>query len=253
LEAKERLQQAKGAWLGRGESREQAKQKLLRYARQPKTEAHRAAISRANVVATATGGKGKLTRPFHLCLLCGLVIHRRGWHRICWDTWRAWYRQHIGSCRVPPKGARPSPLQEHGPKPETNLARNYRWLLKRRSGGACGYARTLLASTGEALTSKSTVNEGVKAFLARLPGSWDLVFTAPRRGNAARHALVPLPFQMIRVVGDHGRDLLIRRLIEFGMAGEEITRLTGMSLSRVKGVATGLKPEPASPPHRRPS
>ncbi len=93
------------------------------------------------------------------------------------------------------------------------------------------------------------VTNGVAAFLRRLPGSWDLVFTrtsATRRVNVHRQERIPLPKEILEVVEVGGRDPLIRRLLDYGMKEEDVARLTGMGLSRVKGIATGVKSERAA-------
>ena len=246
LGAKTKLGREKADWMSHGETREQAKTKLLAYARHPKTETHRRAMGVSAVVDRARRPSTPMRRAIllRLCPLCGLIVHRREWHWLCWLAWGRWYRAHVTACRVPPATARPDPLRSHGgPNPATHLARNYHWLLARRSGS---HRRTLLTSGGNGSAYKSTVTRGIASFLALLPGSWDLVFTSHPRGNAARQALVPLPLEMHQVVGAADRDPLIRRLLEYGMPEQDIARLTGMEASRVRGLALNRTAEPAA-------
>ncbi len=104
----------------------------------------------------------------------------------------------------------------------------------------------LLSTADPELSDKGTVTHGIQAFIRLLPGHWDLVFRGSlhwQRANLARQHLVPLPLEMLRIVGAGGRDPLIRRLLNFGMKEEDVARLTGMGLPRVKGIAAKLKAE----------
>jgi len=190
--------------------------------------------------------EGRITKPFSLCPLCELVTHATQWHRPCWCAWMGWYQRARG--RLPAKDARPAALRPRtrGSKPETDLARNYGWLLARRGAGKS--LREVVRRRGSEISARSAVTKAVQAFLHLLPGSWDLVFSdrQEQRGNTHRQKLVPLPLEMERLVGVGGRDPLIRRLLEFGMAEADVARLTGMGLPRVKGIRAGLRPPLAS-------
>lgn len=159
-----------------------------------------------------------------LCLLCGLVVHKDRWHRVCGSIWK-----------------KPSVLSrdgEHRPRgrpADRNLGRNYSWLMASRAGRR---TRRELFPEGK----KPAVTAAIDAFIRRLPGSWNLVFLREtrRRGNPARQALVSLP-QVLQPLIDRGaRDSLIRQLYNLGMSEKPIARLTGASPERVRGVVSAL-------------
>lgn len=245
-DAREKLRRLRSQWMIETPEQRARRLERVRTARRgPRTEAFRLACALAGVVTRAANGF--LKRPFYLCPLCGLVTHTQRWHRPCWDTWRVWYQRNVGG--IPERGVLPPPLRKRGPKPEKHLARNYRWLMARRDPKGRENCRQLLSAAAKKLKSKATVVEGIKAFIRLLPGSWDLVFSespSTRRTNIGRQELAPLTLELERRVGPGGRDNLIRRLLEFGMAEEKVARLTGMGLPKVKGINAGLRSELAS-------
>lgn len=237
--SRKKLRMAIASFTGGAAQRAKTIAQFRNYVRKPKPEKHRHAIGLSNVVTRAM--EGRITKPFFLCPLCELVTHAQQWHRPCWYAWMSWYQRTVG--HFPKVGARPPALRPRtrGPKPETNLARNYGWLIAIRGAGKS--LRAVVKDHGREISAKSSVTEAVQAFLHLLPGSWDLVFSESplvRRANIHRHKLVPLPLEMERVVGIGGRDPLIRRLLEFGMAEGDVARLTGMGLPRVKGIRLAL-------------
>src|SRR5262249_45132411 len=137
-------------------------------------------------------GLVRLRKPFHLCPLCELVSWYSQWHLPCLRTWMRWSHQKIGkgwSRRRPP----PTLPRRGRPRPDRDLMRNYRWLILRRSGTRT--RRQLLQDAREMVGTKPAVTMAVRAFIRRLPGSWDLVFRRPRntrRANWVRQELVPL-------------------------------------------------------------
>ncbi len=195
--------------------------------RRPKSLSHREAIGRGRILRT------DLRRRFALCPLCELAIYGLRWHRDCWYAWLRWCMRNLR--RRPSPSMLPPPSRTFGPKPEVNLARNYRWLMARRSGEA---PRGVLASMpGSAVADRTAVTKGVQAMLRVLPGCWDLVFANPRKGNAARQHLVPLPVELHALIERGERDDVIRRLIDFGMAEDAVARVTGATVYRVRGIA----------------
>lgn len=214
---------------GLGDTSSIERQKKFReLVRQPRTERHRQGIAFSKVAGA------RLRRPFHLCPLCELAIYAQEWHRICWYTWLRWYRRHVGP--IPGKDIRPLPTRARGPKPESNLRRNYSWLIARRVGSH--RIRELLDN---GLSAKGTVTMGVRAFLRRLPASWNLVFSSSkleRRANAQRQKIVSLPLEVESWIAAGERDGLIRRLVGFGMAEGDVASLTGASVYRVRGIGT---------------
>jgi hypothetical protein len=86
---------------------------------------------------------------------------------------------------------------------------------------------------------------GVRAFLRRLPASWDFVFSASkleRRANTQRQKIVSLPLELESLMDAGERDGLIRRLVDFEMAEGDVARLTGATVYRVRGIAAaGLR------------
>jgi hypothetical protein len=107
-------------------------------------------------------------------------------------------------------------------------------------GGRRTHPRTTLRALANAapiIDAKTTVTEGTKAFIRRLPASWDLVFSESPRGrqaNVARQVLVPLPREIRPLVERGERDALLRRLHSFGMAEEQIAKVTGATLEQVR-------------------
>lgn len=200
----------------------------------PQSDRHRRAIARSRVLRGAVSG-------FGLCLLCGLLVQARrwqlapyghSWHHDCLIAWRRYCRTVLG----PPSGRDLVPrLNRRGRKPTDNLERNYRWLLSRRSGEDTGQR---LARRSK-LASSASVTEGIKSFVRRLPGSWDLVFPGfkkYRAGNRDRQEVVPLPDLLRPLIDGGARDPIIERLHRYGMADEKTARLTGANLDRVKQV-----------------
>ncbi len=206
------------------------------YVRRPKPESHRRAIGLGNLVARAV--KRGFKRPFSLCPLCGLIRYGQQWHRVCWYTWFRWFRREMG--RKPRKGEYPPHLRQRGPNPETNLARDYQWLIERRV--AKQSRRTLVRREGSVVSVKSAVTKGIRAYLFLSPGSWDLQFceSEERSANAHRQKFIPLPAELERIGALEKRDPLIRRLLKFGMKEEDVSRLTGVNLARVKGIAARM-------------
>jgi hypothetical protein len=238
--SEKKLRMASDFFLG-GPS-ERAKQ-LRDYKHKPTSEKHRQSVTRGHTIRHALEGRLK----FLLCPLCGLIVHSRHshipsqrWHEPCRWAFRAHYQETLH--RLPKadewsKARRP----KYGPNPETNLGRNYQWLIARRGKGM---SRPELAKQpGSGVLTKPAVTEGIQAFLRLLPGSWDLVFfeSHERRANVIRQELVRLPLEVEQIVGAGGRDPLIRHLLEFGMREADVARLTGMGFPRVKGIRLALK------------
>jgi hypothetical protein len=147
-------------------------QKIRRKASAPKSETHKRNIGVAHVVL------GRITN-LALCLLCGLLVHGRRWHKRCWMRWLHWCRRNRISSSTPPPTRRGRPADE-------NLGRNYRFLLSRlvksvspqeiledfkQEIAAYGNRRR----SSERMASRTTIPHGIQSLLRVLPGSWDLV------------------------------------------------------------------------------
>jgi len=202
-------------------------EKFRRWVRQPRTIAVRHAIS----VGAIGRRYADMTKPFHLCPLCELVIVGFRWHRVCLQAWWGYVRRTLK--RVPRPGERPPPSCRRQHSPERYLRRDYGWLIARRKKRQT--RKDLLPES----SSPTTVTKGVQAFVRRLPGSWDLVFTKRRAPNNGRQTLVPLPDELASLIEAGQRDPLIYRLAGFGMRAETIARITGASIYRVRGVIAG--------------
>jgi len=225
--------------------------------RGPKTPAWKDGIARAHVL------KGDLSKPFHLCPLCGLSLYARDWHQVCWLSWK-WhcYRLELDATDV-----RPSQIKRRGPDPARRLKRNYELLVERsfrtldRNGDRRRPSREEILSDPQILAEKpavgswvkptgrrgrrrtlrsaSSVNKAIGAFLRLAPGGWNQIFTKSESGNAARQQALPLPAALEPLIISGERDTLIRRLHEFRMRHERIASLTGASLDRVTRVIAG--------------
>ena len=202
----------------------------------PKSAEHREAIARGHIVHAV------LTRPFFLCHLCGLLVHGHPWHKPCALRWLYWNRKNRKD------GHRPVDL---GTSASRHTARNYRWLIRRRTGMS---RRELLNESGKGLAPyrdrlrfkrrrppESTVTKAIAAFVHLVPGSWDLLFSVGghkkhRRGNRLLQELAPLPLELHAVIKSGDRDDLIQRLHSFGMPPLEIARVTGADTQRISRV-----------------
>jgi hypothetical protein len=217
---------------------------FAKWTKGPRSAEHRAAISTTRV------SRARVTRPFHLCPLCELVVHANDWHGCCWYTWLGWYRRNVGKVPAPTK--RPDPIHARGPKPASHLDRNFRWLFLKRS--ARRQNREILRLTGTKNNTKSSVTDAIKSFIARLPGSWDLVFSSSKKArlsaNVRRQEAVPLPLELQPLVDGGHRDGLINRLLDFSMTPEQISNLTGASLARVQGIVFHRKQSETELPDR---
>lgn len=196
------------------------------FTRRPRTPRHRSSIALAKTAGAA------LQRPFHLCPLCELAVYALRWHRDCWYTWRRWCGERMSP--ISAAAMLPPPSRSRGPNPASNLGRNYSWLLARRTGQAS--LRDLQRAT-DGISERSTVTKATQAVLTLLPGSWDLVFTTPKKGNASRQYLVRLPDELQPMIERGDRDTLIGKLLWFGMAEDAVARIVGASIHRVRGRA----------------
>lgn len=210
-------------------------------ARKWKSEEHRRAIALGCIASV------RITKTFSLCPLCGYIVYKHTWHRPCWNGWFRWYRRHLGS--LPMSRKRPPGAGRPGPRPEINLKRNYSWLIIRRATGK--QLNHLIEVHGENVSHKATVTKGIAAFVNLLPGSWDLVFSdsTMRSGNLVRKELISLPLAIQKAIDAGERDATIKRLHDFEMPEEEIARITGASVYRVKGIVRSEAEQTMPSPH----
>jgi hypothetical protein len=192
------------------------------------------AISRGQVLSRWPSG----IKGLRLCRLCGLLVHARKYHPLCWKAWMrsAAFQRERERRRWSPDKTERRPIDPEYPAflgrlPRADkIAQKYSWFMQK----IAGVPVTKLAA--DAGVAHPAVSNGIEDFKRWLPGDWSLVFVrrgvaSAERANHERERLFPLREFKVR-----DRASRVRWLAEHGLAAEDIARLVGYSAGEVQGI-----------------
>lgn len=198
---------------------------------------------------------GKVGPNFRPCPICSLVVYwgdrsrpLTAFHPECAEwyrhtrVYRSWRGRTVRGSSEPfpwPEQARePRRGRPRGPAIDAKtLLIRYQWLLRKIAPRSLGGKSISALATDHQYSSRrkrarSTISEGIAAFIELLPGSWRHVFRSKGQRTTARilTRLFPLPAHR----GD--RRELVRKLGGKGFAQERIATLLGEPLHDVKRI-----------------